>query len=198
MQDEYKEIYEVKYDDSTTLKYGVVNGSNKVLLIVGGQDCSIYGYENKYLKMAYKYNEEYGVTVVVASNPYNGENFLTSHMYVIHQLLDGDITVVCMGVSNGARLLAQYSFLYGEIERLLLVNGPLNINWHKTKKGLDQYKGKRIDFVYGEKDPSIPYLELINTIVSETDINVKTVMGADHNFAGLLEEFLNLPMELMV
>lgn len=34
-----------------------------------------------------------------------------------------------MGMSNGAVLVARYGHMHPEIKRMLLINGPLMINW---------------------------------------------------------------------
>ena len=60
--------------DISIIRYGIIYGKNTIVFIKGGQDCSLYGYQNKYLKMAHNIHDKYGYTVIVSSNPFNGEN----------------------------------------------------------------------------------------------------------------------------
>ena len=51
------------------IEYGIISGDKKIIYIKAGNGGSIYGYENKYLKMAKQINNCSGYNVVVASNP---------------------------------------------------------------------------------------------------------------------------------
>ena len=67
---------------------------------------------------------------------------------------------------------------------MMLINGPLQINWPKTRRGLDSFSGNRARLLYGEKDPSYRFVGLLDCIKSENVIY--TVMpDADHFFRGM-------------
>lgn len=51
------------------IEYGIIHGNNTIVFIKVGLKGSIYGYKNKYLRIAKKLNKEHGCTVIVASNP---------------------------------------------------------------------------------------------------------------------------------
>ena len=129
-----------------------------------GQNGSVYGYNNKYLKMAKYINLQYGCTIVVSSNPYDCTDSLGQALEVIKQEVNQDVNVYYMGMSNGAILGARFGHLHSEIKRMLLINGPLMINWPKTKKGLEKFEGESVVMVYGSLDPSFKYAEINPTL----------------------------------
>ena len=47
------------------LTYGVISGNESFVFIKPGLSGSIYGYENKYLKIAERLNEKYGCNIIV-------------------------------------------------------------------------------------------------------------------------------------
>jgi len=97
-----------------------------------------------------------------------------------------------MGNSNGAVLGGRYAYLHPEIKKMLLVNGPLMMNWLQTKSGVEQFSGEEVIFVYGDRDPSYKYLGLLGVIEGPGKRSVITVEGADHNFKDMEEEFYTL------
>lgn len=58
------------------------------------------------------------------------------------------------------------------------------INWHRTKNGIEKFSGNSVEMLYGTKDPSYKYYEILECINSNKLIYRK-VDGADHNFAGM-------------
>lgn len=69
--------------DEIVIDYGFIKGSNKIVFIKAGQDCSMYGYKDKYLRIAKRINEKYDYTIICSSNPFNGINPLDNAMEVI-------------------------------------------------------------------------------------------------------------------
>ena len=51
------------------INYGILYGNEKIVFIKVGANGSIRGYQDKYLKMAYRIHERLGATVICASNP---------------------------------------------------------------------------------------------------------------------------------
>ena len=66
--DEELRLNILKFDEVIDDKYGVIKGSKDVFFIKTGVSGSIYGYQNKYLKIAKRINYKYGLTVIVANN----------------------------------------------------------------------------------------------------------------------------------
>lgn len=184
----YKNFDEVvvrQYNDNI-IEYGIILGaSERVLLIKTGQGGSIYGYNNKYLTLAWTIHEKYEVSVMVSSNPYDRTDSLGKAIELLKERMTDSFEIYYMGVSNGAILGARYGYCYPEIKKMLLVNGPLMINWLQTKKGIERFRNERVTFVYGSEDPSYDYRETISLIQSESEVILVIVEGADHNFKGM-------------
>jgi len=169
-----------------------------VLLIKVGQDGSIYGYHNKYITLAKKINNKYSISVVVSSNPYDRTDSLGSAIEVIKDKVKGASDIYYMGNSNGAILGARFAYRHPEIKKMLLINGPLMINWPQTRKGVEKFIGTDIVFVYGSEDPSYRYIELLTLIKSVKKVSVITVADADHNFKGMESAFHLLPEQYLL
>ena len=75
-------------------------------------------------------------------------------------------------------------------EKMILVNMPLMINFHKTKAYLAAIPKTEIIAVYGELDPSFRYVPFLSGKFQ--NLNVLKIPKADHNFAGMRTEFIDL------
>lgn len=188
-----KEIHS-KFEDIAVIDYGIVEGDNIIVFIKSGQNGSLYGYQNKYIKMARRLNEKYGCSVICSSNPFDGNNPLDNAMEVIDNYAKrfDDYKIYYLGYSNGALIGAWFGTKYPKIERMALVNGPLMFNYHKTKEGALSFKGERLSFIYGEYDQSIRYIELLESI-ENNKIKVYIEEGQDHHFSKSDEEFQSIP-----
>lgn len=193
----FDEVRKRKFNDIATIEYGIVKGNSKVVFIKVGQNGSIYGYENKYLIIAKKLNKEYGYSVIIASNPFDGNNPLGHDMNLVKEYCIEnnikDYQVYYMGQSNGARIGMSWGYQYPKIKRMLLINSPIFINWHVLKNGIIKSKNQEMLVVYGDRDDSYKYIGLIEPLL---DNNKKLIIinGADHNFVNMLDEFINLPI----
>ena len=182
--DEELRLNILKYDEVIDDMYGIVSGGEDVFFIKTEVNSSIYGYQNKYLKIAKRINYKYGLTVIIANN--SSDVTLENDFSNLDKYLKGNIYF--MGVSNGAAQAIQSEAVSSRIKKMLLVNIPLMINLHKTKEGIKNYKGRLI-CVFGSKDPSFNYLPLIQDF---RNVNVAVVPNQDHNFSNG-DEFLYLP-----
>jgi hypothetical protein len=190
--------YEIhkQFDDIAIIDYGIIKGNNKVFFVKAGQDGSMYGYKNKYVRMAKNISKKYGCTVIVSSNPFDGNNPLDNAMGVIDEVMK-DLNfsyyeIYYFGHSNGALIGAWFGTKYSKIKRMVLVNGPLMYNYHKTKQGALDFKGDRITFVYGEYDQSIQYTQLLSLILDKK-IKLEIIKDEDHHFSNKDEDFQSIP-----
>ena len=183
-----------EFKDIAIIEYGIVEGNNTIVFIKAGQNGSLYGYQNKYIRMANNLNKKYGCSVICSSNPFDGENPLDNAMEVIEEYAKkfDDYKIYYLGYSNGALIGAWYGINYPKIKRMALVNGPLMYNFHKTKEGALSFKGESINFIYGEYDQSIEYTVLLKEIENEK-IKVFIEKGQDHHFSKSDEEFQKIP-----
>lgn len=148
----------------------------------------MYGRDNKYLRIAKRINEQYGYSVVVSANPVEYDCNLELEVNYISDELGAYDEMYFIDISNGAIIGARQGFGINGIQKMLLINGPLMINYHKTIKGIKAFGVKPIDVVYGENDPSAMYtVWLENEKISNCDVRI--IPGADHNFSGMEDVF---------
>ena len=67
---------------------------------------------------------------------------------------------------------------------------PLMINFHKTKQYITLATQTEIVAIYGQHDPSFPYVPFLDGKLH--NVKVVTVLNADHHFKGMLNDFINL------
>ena len=187
--------------NNVTIDYGIIKGNNNILFIKAGLDGSMYGYENKYLKIAREVNKKYGSTVICSSNPSDGNNnSLEDAMIVIESFCKDnnyrDYEVYYMGYSNGGLLGAWYGTKYPRIKRLLLINAPLMFNYHKTKESLEHFDKKQVILIYGSEDQSYPYIGLLDRI-SNKKVNYYVIEDQDHHFSNAGYDFTKLPFDYL-
>ncbi len=198
---DYNKIIHSKLNSKVIIDYGIINGDKTIVFIKAGQDGSMYGYKNKYLEMALYINKNYGYTVICSSNPFEGTNPLDNATEIIENYCNEqnfeEYTIYYMGHSNGALIGAWFGFNYTKIKRMLLINGPLIYNWHKTRKGIEKFSGEKVVFVYGSLDPSFKYTELIKTIKNKK-AELFIIEGQDHHFSKDTFDFKKLPEKFLL
>lgn len=123
----FDKIVKSNLEDITVIEYGIIEGNNTIVFIKSGQNGSIYGYNNKYIKMAKRLNKKYKCTVICSSNPFDGNNPLDNAFTVIEKYTSKfeDYKVYYLGFSNGALIGAYFGINYPKIKRMLLVNMSL-------------------------------------------------------------------------
>ena len=187
---DFDEVIELKFEERF-IEYGIIKGNSTICFFKAGANGSMRGYQDKYLEIGKKLHQKYGYTIVCSSNPFSMQDSLSQGIQVIEKYMRGPYQVYYMGHSNGALQGARSGYLFPQIKRMLLVNGPITFNLHKTREGISKFKGDKIVFVYGTEDPSFPYLGLLDKYSSEV-VSCVSIQGADHNFVGKLNEFENL------
>ncbi len=190
----------MKYDQKFKYKItneevdiGIVDGNNTIVLIIPGQNTGLYGYEDRYLKLSKHINSKYGATVIISSNPYKNDDPIDELMYIVKRYAERfeDYKVYYFGFSKGANIGSQFATKYEQIKRLVLINGPLMINPHKTKEGIINFKDEKMTFMFGSLDPSYKYAELV-TMEEKDNIILKIIDNMNHNVENE-EIFLSLP-----
>lgn len=198
---DYDKVVNSKLEDIAIIDYGIIIGNETIVFIKAGQDGSMYGYQNKYLKIADNINKKYGYTVICSSNPFDGTNPLDNAMKVIEDYCEKqnivDYKIYYMGHSNGALIGAWFGTKYPKIKRMLLVNGPLMFNWHKTKEGIQRFSGEKMVLVYGSLDQSFQYAGLIEPLTNER-VKLEIIEGQDHHFSKDIFDFKTLPEKYLI
>lgn len=54
--------YNIKGDDVDT---GIIDGNNKIVIIIPGQNTGVYGYEGRYLELSKHINNKFGATISI-------------------------------------------------------------------------------------------------------------------------------------
>ena len=190
----FDKIVKSNLEDITVIEYGIIEGNNTIVFIKSGQNGSIYGYNNKYIKMAKRLNKKYKCTVICSSNPFDGNNPLDNAFTVIEKYASKfeDYKVYYLGFSNGALIGAYFGINYPKIKRMLLVNMPLIYDINLIKNNLNNFNNEKITIVYGSLDYSINSLENIKDIKSNR-MDIKVVPNEDHYFSKDEEDFYYLP-----
>ena len=198
---EFDRTNTVTQPDGLIVEYGLIYGHNRgchrVVIIKAGAGGSCIGYEEKYLKIARRLRDTHGCTVLCLSN-YASDSFERGDVAVIRELLagmGGEIQLYYVGNSNGSTQGLLDATQYIDFRRMVLVNMPLMMNFHKIKEALNR-ADTEIRFVYGEKDPSISYVPFLRNAGQKEGnlarVEILTVKGADHNFAGMTDAFMEL------
>ena len=188
--------------NSVQIDYGIRNGkfniesSHIVVYIKAGLTGSIYGYENKYLKMAKNLNEKFGVSVFVASNPEGTGNSIGHGLQIIKNYCKErqikQFNVYFVGVSNGG---VQGLFAFEKnplIKKALLIGAPLNYNPDLIQKALINFNGEKLHLICGDKDPGFGLFKLYSELENEKII-FTAFLNVDHVFSGNTELFIKLP-----
>ena len=183
------------------MNFGLMEGKAGLLIVKSGSGGSIYGKDNKYLRLSERIKSVYGASVIVSNNPLEispAENMaLTMTVAERYQKESVINPVYYFGVSKGGQYAAMYAYQYKWVTKWLTLNMPLFINWHRSRQGLEQLsQSQQMFLLFGDHDPSYPYAEIVDSIKKE---NIKKIIvpNADHNFSASIEEFIKLPEQYL-
>lgn len=187
----------IKFDvtnDEAKIPYAYIKGNETVVIIKAGKGGDYLGYENKYLQIAHNLNEKHGYTVVCISNPMEAPLDF-SDVDIISKISE-EMNIRTpkfhlMGTSDGAIKGLELLSKSVQIKSLLLVNMPLMINYVKNLKHITSHPDAKVTFVFGNKDPSFNYLPFLASR-KIPNVNIVTVEGADHNFTGMLRDYIKI------
>ena len=189
----------ITQSDGLKIEYGIINGNGHVVIIKAGSGGSHVGDQEKYLKIARRLHDAHGCTVICLSN-FSTDSFERADVDVIRDAIsdiDGETRLYYIGNSNGATQGLLSATKHFSFQRMVLFNMPLMLNFHKIKDAMTRVDAE-IRFVYGEKDPSYDYVPFLGN-ASHRDtclarVEIETIPGADHNFAGMTDTFVELGM----
>lgn len=186
--------FDYQIQNDCNLENGCIKGNNKIVFIQAGLGGNYLGYENKYLKIANHLHEKFGCSVISVSNPFDNKQTLQMDKQIICKYVaDNNIEkpeFYFFGHSNGGIKGLELASSCFSFKKMLLVNMPLMINFHKSKAYITSIPHTDILMVYGEKDPSFSYISFLKDKFD--NVKFLTVPSADHHFKGMLQEFINL------
>jgi hypothetical protein len=173
--------------------YGFVFGNNKIVFIKSGAGGDIFGYQNKYLKMAHRVHERTGATVICSSNHIC---YLELDRKAIEwcakklQIERESAELYFVGTSDGANQCIALS-RNAPTRKLICINPSFPPGHDPSNRLILRSKVEKI-FVYGTKDeegyfliPKLKEREIPN-------FQIKMIEGADHQFTGMIDEFISL------
>ena len=182
--------------------YFILDGSDKnALVIVVGMNGSLFGHENKYLKIAETASEQYGYTVFVFHNPASNwdikDNGFSSVMSTVSENMAENYEVSYFGFSAGASFAMFHAWKYPQIKRMLLVNPPLMVDFPKALRGIKAFEGVST-LIIGERDKNITLGRLIERDQEASGFSHVIIFPkADHSFSEMLTEFISLPFTFL-
>lgn len=167
-------------------QYGIIDGSNTIVVLKTGSGGSIDGYKNKYLNLAHDLHNKYGFSVIIASSPKTILNIRKScmdqAMSVLHQYCEErcfDCAVVlAVGISIGALAVMEYRREYPEIHSVLAVNPPLPFFKGKLRKQNGE-ETEDVNIVFGENDNNRKYIGSL-----KKDWKTEIIPNQNHLFSG--------------
>ena len=172
--------------DDSEIDYGFVfsRDRQKIFLIKTGQDGTINGYQNKYLKLAYELRDLYGFSVVCTSTPSSDIDQMAQFAEIVQSefKITEATKIYFMGMSKGASIGCLGHTSFPQISRFLLINPPLMINTTKICRCSQNFAGEMITFVFGSLDPSAHLVGLIK-LHERDNVRVAIIPGQDHYFS---------------
>jgi predicted esterase len=176
------------------IEYGVVRGGAEIIFMKMGLGTDRLWPDSRYAVMARRLHEGDGCSVIVATNPHDGASHAEHDRAVLERYISeqgiGNPAVFFFGNSNGCIKGLELTACGISFRRMVLVNMPLMINFHKTKEYIARIPQTHILAVFGERDPSVSYVPFLEGRFE--NLRVLTVSGADHNFKGMENEFIGL------
>ena len=191
---EYHSIITRRMESTRELTYGVLSGDSTLVFIKSGRGSDHRGYQDKYVQMAHRIHEATGYTVICAPNPMDAESYGTDETVIRTYAQEAgwdSFDLRLFGGSNGGYQILLLGERMAETSRILCVNMPLMINYHKVTRALGGLARVEKTFVYGTNDPSISYLPFLES-KKLPNSRVLRIEGADHRFEGRLEEYIAL------
>ena len=186
----------------TSDRFFIIKGNDtSAFVILVGKDGSLYGFKKKYLEIAETAHHTYGNTVFIFNNPASNwnlqDNGFSFVMNTVKNNMGGSYEISFFGFSAGASFAMLNAWKYPEIKRMLLVNPPLMVNFDKQLDNLKLFKGFTT-LIIGEFDQSAALCRLIEGDKETIGINNLVLYeNADHQFTGLLKEFIQLPFSYL-
>lgn len=176
------------------INYGILLGNEKIVFIKTGADGNINGYKNKYPKMAHRIHERIGATVICASNPYIKHGHEAADQAIISQIASeagyDEYEMYLVGTSDGANHNFALAKNIPQTTKLLGINTS-SISFNNLAEKLEGLSHIKKILVYGTKDDEYAYAHLLQNLKC-CNLEIVTIDGADHQFTGMLNEFIAL------
>lgn len=177
--------------DEEIVDYGFIFGNNKIVFIKVGAGGCIPGYQGKYLKMAHRIHEGLGATVICSSNPIECPDLDKETIdRCIKKLGIRDAEIYFVGHSDGGSLCIELA--KSPLAKKLLCINPSFVPGVDPRDNLSALPEVEKILVFGSCDEEGGAIDALLNEAHIPNLEIKTVEGADHNFTGMVEEFIGL------
>ena len=199
---------QLSYDKTTTktvsgekIHYGILFGNEKIVFIKVGAGGNIRGYQDKYLQMAHRVHERWGATVICSSNPWvEEERKAAADKALIENVVDtcglSTWKLYLVGTSDGAYSNLVLAPIVPQAVRLLGINTSAKLLDGKSdlldlQNKLQDLRPVDKTLVYGTRDCDFALVPALQAMACE-NLGIITVEGANHEFKGMVKEFIAL------
>ena len=177
---------------------------DRAVVIIVWKWWSTEWYENKYVTLANNLLMNYWVNIFVVENPWisrdDPEKFTQCAFNFIDEKMKEfwypNYKIYAMGFSAWGHFIWRFSYIYSNIEKILLINPVQSVNNTKLIKALNEFKWTWTIIVW-DQDPDYFYTPLLEKVNS--NIKVVTLKWVNHLFSNewWLETFIWLPEEYL-
>ena len=174
--------------------YHFVFGNEKIVFIKAGAGGSERGYEDKYIKMAERIHERTGATVITASNPIDPiceSPDAEEISWVVKELGLASFELYLVGVSDGAFLNLELAKRFPETVKWVGINASYT-EISEFEERLKELSSVSKLMIYGTQDDDFDEVVPELSGMSSDNFVMEFIDGADHNFTGMLDEFVAL------
>ena len=174
--------------------YHFVLGNEKIVFVKAGAGESERGYDDRYIKLADRINEQTGATVITASNPIDPLcDYLDSLEidWAVKELGFVNFELHLIGISDGAYQNLELAKRFTKTKKWIGIN-PSFISMPDLKERLNALPNVAKLMICDTKDEDFDEVVLKLVEMSCDNFALKFVEGADHNFTNMLEEFIDL------
>ncbi len=173
------------------VRYGIIEGNEKILFIKTGAGGKIEGFNKKYLKMARKINKKLGATVICAPNPddveiMRADEALIKKMAEKHE----NCQIYFLGSSDGGDRILTLAKKFPQTVKALGINPSIKTIEDFLNK-LKQIPQVEKTIVYGSNDELFYVASELEKAEIE-NLTIKIIDGADHEFTDMIDEFISL------
>lgn len=192
------QLYYDKHSSKTVngekISYGIVYGNEKIVFIKTGAGGNIRGYQDKYLKIARRIHQRLGATVICASNPYIEDGHEAADCAMISKVAADcgfmPYEVSFIGTSDGGYHNLLLAYQVPQTVKLLEIN-PSLITTDGLVEQLQKIPQVKKVLVFGTEDDDFECVPLLQRLDCN-NLEILTIEGADHDFTGMVEEFITL------
>ena len=174
--------------------YNITFGNEKIVFIKAGAGGSSRGYEDKYIKMAERIHKRTGATVICASNPIDpicDAPDTDEINWVVNRMGFEKIELYLVGVSDGAYLNLKLASRFPETVKWIGINTSYT-EISDLEARLKELSCVSKLMIYGTKDDDFDeVVPALNKMTCDNFV-MEFIDGADHNFTGMLDEFVAL------